>query len=95
MNFLFLWGYYNSIDVKHFLISKFATKLLLEDKIAKIFFVICHLSPHIDKAAICSHLQLLLFLFAHLFPLVDNSSPQDPRVLFQVGEVGGGRGTGH
>lgn len=42
-----------------------------------------------------SHLKLLLLLLAHLLPLIDDSSPQDPRVLLQVGEVGGGGGAGH
>lgn len=42
-----------------------------------------------------SHLKLLLLLFSHIFPLIDDSSPQDPRVLLQVGEVGGGGGAGH
>lgn len=42
-----------------------------------------------------SHLELLLFLLAHLLPLVDDSPPENPRVLLQVGEVGGGGGAGH
>lgn len=42
-----------------------------------------------------AHLQELVLLTSPLFPLVDNASPQDPGVLLQVGQVGGGRGAGH
>lgn len=42
-----------------------------------------------------THLKLLLLLLAHLLPLIDDSSPQNPGVLFQMGEVGGGGGAGH
>lgn len=54
-----------------------------------------HKSLQISKAAHCPHPQLLLLLLAHLFPLIDDSSPQNPWVLLQVGKVGGGGGAGH
>lgn len=41
------------------------------------------------------HLQQFVLLASPLFPLVDDAAPQDPGVLLQVWQVGGGRGAGH
>lgn len=41
------------------------------------------------------HLEQLLLPAPPLFPLVGNTAPQDPRVLLEVAQVGGGRGAGH
>lgn len=42
-----------------------------------------------------SHLQQFVLLASPLLPLVDDTAPQDPGVLLQVRQVGGGRGAGH
>lgn len=42
-----------------------------------------------------THLELLLVLLAEVLPLVNDASPEDPGVLLQVRQIGGGRGAGH
>lgn len=52
--------------------------------------------PTAVQATRCpSHLDQLLLLASPLLPLVGDPAPQDPRVLLQVAQVGGGRGAGH
>lgn len=41
------------------------------------------------------HLQEFVLFASPLFPLVDDAAPQDPGILLQVRQVGGGRGAGH
>lgn len=49
---------------------------------------------HQGKESDAFHLEQLLLLLPPLVPFVDDAAPEDPGVLLQVAEVGGGRGAG-
>lgn len=48
-----------------------------------------------SPALLSRHLEQLLLPAPPFLPLVSDPAPQDPRVLLQVAQVGGGRGAGH